>query len=247
MSPTDRNPRKKPTRRKDSPTPKASPIVHLYVLLDRSGSMASMADDVIGGFNRLLADQQADGADARFTLVQFDSEDPQEVVADAIPIAEMAPLDASTFVPRGGTPLLDATARLIASGTARAGALASVGHPAEEVVFVSVTDGHENASREQSLAAVKHLVEERTAAGWTFVFLGAALDVYGEAGGLGVAVGNTQMFDASADGAALAFDSLSQGTRNMRGKVRRAERVDKTDFFEEGKPAESHRRRTTGR
>ena len=94
---------------------------------------------------------------------------------------------------------------------------------------------------------MKHLVEERTAAGWTFVFLGAALDVYGEAGGLGVAVGNTQMFEASADGAALAFDSLSQGTRNMRGKVRRAERVDKADFFEEGKPAESHRRRTTGR
>ena len=77
MSPTDKNPLKKPTRKKDTPAPTASPIVHLYVLLDRSGSMASMADDVIGGFNRLLADQQADGADARFTLVQFDSEDPQ--------------------------------------------------------------------------------------------------------------------------------------------------------------------------
>ncbi|MCX6524746.1 MAG: hypothetical protein NTX58_08280, partial [Actinobacteria bacterium] len=95
------------------------PEVHIYVLLDRSGSMQSIASDVVGGFNRLLADQQADGADARMTLVQFDSNDPQEVIADAIPIAEMVGLDASNFVPRGGTPLLDATGRLMATATAR--------------------------------------------------------------------------------------------------------------------------------
>ena len=68
------------------------PIVHLYVLLDRSGSMASMAEQVVAGFNRLLAEQQADGHDARMTLVQFDSEDPREVLVDAIPLAEVVPL-----------------------------------------------------------------------------------------------------------------------------------------------------------
>ena len=71
------------------------PIVHLFVLLDRSGSMAAMAEQVVAGFNQLLVDQQADGHDARMTLVQFDSEDPLEVVADAIPIAEVVPLNAS--------------------------------------------------------------------------------------------------------------------------------------------------------
>ncbi len=70
----------------------AASTVHLYVLLDRSGSMSAMAEQVVGGFNRLLADQQADGADARVTLVQFDSADPHEVLADALPIAEVVPL-----------------------------------------------------------------------------------------------------------------------------------------------------------
>jgi len=217
------------------------PVVHLYVLLDRSGSMASIADDVIGGFNRLLSDQQADGPDARMTLVQFDTEDPHEVVADAIPVREMTPLDASTFVPRGGTPLLDATGLLLTRATQRAQQLASDSEPAEEIVVVSVTDGHENASRELSLRAVRRMVDERTRDGWTFVFLSAALNVYGEAGGLGYDGRSSQAFAASPAGAAMAFQSVSASTRNLRGKVRRREQFDKGDFFEGDKPAEAIR------
>ena len=95
----------------DDATPGATPPadVHVYVLLDRSGSMAAMVDDVIGGFNGLLADQRADGADARMTFVQFDTVDVQHTVADAVPIAEVLPLDRASFQPRGGTPLLDAS------------------------------------------------------------------------------------------------------------------------------------------
>ncbi len=223
----------------------APKVVHLYVLLDRSGSMASMADDVIGGFNHLLAEQQADGADSRMTLVQFDSEDPNEVVADAVPIAEMLPLDAATFVPRGGTPLLDATARLIAVGRQREATLASVDE-AEEIVFVSITDGHENMSREQSLPAVRSMVAERQAAGWTFVFLGAALDVYGEASGLGVSVGNTQSFAPDGAGSRAAFASLSHSTATLRRKVRDHDEIDKDDFFLGTKAAEDDRRRRSG-
>lgn len=227
-----------------NPDRSAAPVVHLYVLLDRSGSMAAMADDVIGGFNRLLTDQQADGDDARMTLVQFDTEDAQEVVADAVPIAEMMPLDAATFVPRGGTPLLDATGILLGRATDRARVLSSLGAPPEEVVVVSITDGHENASREFPLRTVRRMVEERRRAGWTFVFLGAGLDVYGEAGGLGLDHRSTQSFAPSPAGAGAAFDSLSHSTRTMRSKVRRGEQFDKGDFFEGEKPAESHRRRT---
>ena len=233
-----------PTPRSSTPGSGDAPALHLYVLLDRSGSMATMADDVIGGFNRLLADQQADGPDARMTLVQFDSEDAQEVLADALPITEMVAIDRSTFVPRGATPLLDATGVLLGRAASRASVLASVGQPTEEVVVVSITDGQENASREFSLGTVRRLIDDRTREGWTFVFLGAALDVYGEAGGLGYGPGNTQSFASSSDGAVAAFSSLSQATSNMRSKVRRSERFDKGDFFKEGKPAEEHRRRS---
>ena len=90
-----------------------TPTVHIYVLLDRSGSMATMVEQVVAGFNRLIAEQQADGRDARMTLVRFDDEDPREVVFEAVPIAEVVPLTARDFEPRGMTPLLDATGSII--------------------------------------------------------------------------------------------------------------------------------------
>lgn len=225
----------------DQPTPD----VHLYVLLDRSGSMAAMADDVIGGFNTLLAEQQSDGHDARMTLVQFDGTDPHEVIADAVPIAEMTPLDAATFVPRGNTPLLDATGRLLSMAAARAQKRSADGLPAEEIVFVSITDGHENASRELSLATVRQLMDAHTAAGWTFVFLGAAPDVYGEAGGLGYDPRAVQSFAADGAGSTAAFASLSRATSAKRDLVRRAVRHDKGDFFVD-KDAEEDRQRRRG-
>jgi len=230
----------------DQPTPdQPTPEVLLYVLLDRSGSMASMADDVIGGFNQLLAEQQADGNDARITLVQFDSGNPQEVIADAVPIAEMTPLGAATFVPRGATPLLDATGMLLARAGARAAQRSAEGLPAEEIMFVSITDGHENASTEYSLRAVRQLIEANRNAGWTFVFLGAALDVYGEAGGLGYDPRAVQSFAADGVGSSEAFASLSRSTSAKRDRVRRSMDVDKDDFFID-KAAEADRQRRRG-
>lgn len=230
----------------DSATPtEPTPEVHLYVLLDRSGSMATMADDVIGGFNTLLAEQQADGNDARITLVQFDTGDPQEVIADAVPIAEMTPLDATTFVPRGATPLLDATGQLLARAASRVAHRRSEALPAEEVVVASITDGHENASTEFTLATVRQLIDAHRAAGWTFVFLGAALDVYGEAGGLGYDPRSVQSFAADGVGSTVAFASLSRATSAKRDLIRRAVRHDKGDFFVD-KDAEQDRQRRRG-
>ena len=232
-----------PNPPKESRAEVPTPIVHLYVLLDRSGSMASIADDVIGGFNQLLAEQKADGSDARMTLVQFDTQDAHEVIADAVPIREVLPLDAGTFVPRGGTPLLDATGLLLTRAAQRVGSLATSGEPAEEIVFVSITDGHENSSRELDLGTVRNLVDRHTKQGWTFVFLSAALDVYAEAGGIGMDVRSTQAFAQDSAGTQAAFASLSRKTADRRRKVRQRESFDKDDFFEDDKPAEEDRRR----
>jgi hypothetical protein len=232
----------------DNPTPSGdepAKDLHLYILLDRSGSMATMADDVIGGFNRLLTDQQADGSDARVTIVQFDSQDPQEVIANAVPIAEVTPLDQATFVPRGGTPLLDATGILLDRAAGRAADRAVTGSPAEEIMVVSITDGHENASSQYTLAGVRQLVAAHTVAGWTFVFLGAALDVYGEAGGLGYDQRAVQSFMADGVGSSEAFDSLSRSTSAKRARLRAGTDFDKGDFFVD-KAAEADRRRRSG-
>ena len=220
-------------------------IVHLYILLDRSGSMASMAEQVVAGFNRLLAEQLADGPDARMSLIQFDDDDPHEVIADTVPLLEIVPLTQRVFQPRGMTPLLDATGRLIARAAGRAADLAATGQPVERIVVVTITDGEENASREYTRRQVVDLVRAKEAEGWTFVFLGAGLDAYSEADGLGYDARSVQSFAADGTGADLAFSSLSAKTRDLRGKVRRGERYDAADFFEGDKPAEDDRDRRT--
>jgi len=214
------------------------PIAHLYVLLDRSGSMQAIADDVIGGFNHLLAEQKADGADARMTLVQFDSQDPEEVIADAVPVLEVVDLDAATFVPRGGTPLLDATGRIIARASAHAAQLAACGSPAEDITIVTVTDGQENQSRELGLDQVRAMISAKQSAGWTFAFLSAGLDAYGEAGRMGLDARSTQAFPASAAGARAAWASTSEAVSRKRDHLRRGEDFDRQDLFEGEKKAE---------
>jgi uncharacterized protein YegL len=218
-----------------------TPHVHIYILLDRSGSMQDIASDVVGGFNHFLKEQQEDGSDSVITVVQFDSGDPQEVIANAVPIAEMVPFDEHTFAPRGSTPLLDATGQLMATATARVAQRTADSLPAEEILFVSITDGHENCSREQTLASIKQLVDAHTAAGWTFVFLSAALDVYGEASSMGMDQRSIQSWAYGSEGTGRAFDSLSASTRSHRRKVRSSEFFDKGDFFEGEKPAEEDR------
>ncbi|MCD9625283.1 vWA domain-containing protein [Rhabdothermincola salaria] len=233
----------------ENPNPNSAPIpegedtphVHLYVLVDRSGSMSTMVRDVIGGFNRLLAEQQAEGPDARMTLVMFDSQDPEEVVADAVPISEVVPLDERTFAPRGGTPLLDATGRILVRAAVHAEHLRVTGQPAERIVVVTITDGEENQSREYSLDTVRRLVAQRMEDGWTFAFLGAGLDAYGEAGSIGYDPRSVQSFAADGAGAAAAFDSMSKSTSALRRKNRAKQAIDSGDFFDGKKHAELDR------
>jgi hypothetical protein len=144
-----------------------SPL-HICFLLDRSGSMHSIANDVVGGFNGFLAAQQADGADALMTLVQFDSQDPHEVLVDAAAIGEVRPLTTATFQPRGGTPLYDAMGRTIADATIRSERLGADDGAREEILFVTFTDGEENQSVEYTRDMVLELIGKREADGWTF-------------------------------------------------------------------------------
>jgi Mg-chelatase subunit ChlD len=236
-----------PLHQKESRVNAPTPVVHLYVLLDRSGSMSAMAEQVIAGFNRLLREQQADGQDARMTLVQFDDEDHREVVFDAVPIAEVVPLTARDFVPRGMTPLLDATGSLIGRVARRTVKLAAAGERPEQVLVVTITDGEENHSQEFTRRQVVDLVRAKEKLGWTFAFLGAGLDAYQEAGSLGYDARSVQAFAPDGTGADLAFTSLSTKTADLRGRVRRGETVVAGDFFEGDKPAEDDRRQRGSR
>ncbi|MFP5327300.1 MAG: vWA domain-containing protein [Acidimicrobiia bacterium] len=224
-----------------------NPRPHIYLLLDRSGSMASMVCDVIGGFNTFLDEQRALSDDARMTLVQFDSQDPQEVLVSAAPLARVRHLSPRTFQPRGGTPLLDATGRLIARAAVRQEERRVLGKRAEEIIFVTITDGHENQSVEYSKTAIMRLVAEKQVAGWTFVYLGAGLDAYGEAGGLGYDMRSSLAWAPDGTGARAAFADLSRATTARRQKMAAGAPIDKADYFEGRKDAEADRDRRHGR
>jgi hypothetical protein len=220
------------------------PTVHIHFLLDRSGSMEAMAPDVIGGFNRFLANQQAQPGRGRMTLVQFDTTDPFEVLTDALELRAVRGLSERTFQPRGGTPLWDAVGDLLTRASVRAEQRRALGKAAEETVVVVYTDGEENSSHRFSGGDIRRLVGAKQEEGWTFIFLGAGLDAYAEGGRIGVSVGSTQSFAPDAQGARAAFEELDVSVRTFRSTPAAARAPQKADFFAgTGKAAEADRRR----
>ncbi|MCB0367297.1 MAG: VWA domain-containing protein [Bdellovibrionales bacterium] len=153
--------------------------VEIVVVLDRSGSMASRLEDAKGGFDHLIAEQKKLGGDCRVTLAQFDHE--YELVYQSKPIDEVPPLE---LVPRGTTALLDAVGRTIL--TTR-GSVEKEG--GRKVIFVIITDGVENASSEFNGAVIKQLVESQK--DWDFMYMGANVDAFAEAGTLGISQNQT--------------------------------------------------------
>jgi Mg-chelatase subunit ChlD len=175
----------------------------ILVITDRSGSMSSIANDVIGGYNRFLQDQKAQPGEARLTYAQFD--DRYEVVHAARPISEVSELDSRTFVPRGMTALFDAIGRTLNEQGERI----AREKWAELVVVCIITDGQENASREYSKTRIQEMVKHAESNGWQFLFLAANQDAFGAAQSFGSAAKYAGNFQANAAGVAMAYGSTS--------------------------------------
>lgn len=156
-------------------------ITEIIAIIDRSGSMSSVLDDAIGGFNTFIENQKNEDGRANFTLIQFNHD--YEVVCNGIDIKEAPSYDRKTYVPSGNTALLDAVGKGINEVTARTAGLNN------KVMIAILTDGHENSSREFTLAQVKTLIDQRKSEGWEFVFLAAgpeAFDMEHFAGAMGI-------------------------------------------------------------
>ena len=191
--------------------------VHLYFLLDRTGSMGQIRSDVIGGFNAFLTEQQAMSGDCLMTLVQFDSQNPFEVIHDAVPIANVAELTEETFVPRSGTPLLDAEGMLMVRAEERVAQRAKEGQPAEAIVFATYTDGEENASREWTFDAVRKCKDGHE--DWAFYYLGVGHDAYKQARFVGTYGVNTMAAPADTAGVGGTMGYLGQEIGYVRGQA----------------------------
>jgi Mg-chelatase subunit ChlD len=215
--------------------------VHIWFLIDRSGSMSPLRSAVVDGFREFVSGQRAKVAesDALLTLVQFDGDDPYDPLLEACPLAEVPDDAADGFAPRGMTPLYDALGDLISTAEDRQLHLVADGEAPEDEIIVVFTDGAENASTRWSQRQVLDRIAKRRADGWTFVFLGANQDSYGVARDLGLAHGSTSNYQASSSGTLGAFASVSRSASSYLSKPSKsARRAQKDDFFEGVKEAE---------
>jgi hypothetical protein len=187
----------------------------IAIVLDRSGSMQSIAADTIGGFNSFLEEQRkVPNDDARLTFVQFDHE--YDVIHDSMPLKDVPALTSATYVPRGSTALLDAMGRTINTVGASLARMPESERPSQ-VVFCIITDGQENASREYTHARVSELIQHQQAKyRWNFVFLGANMDAISVGGGYGVSAGHALTFTSSPVGMVNMYASLSSNVASYR-------------------------------
>lgn len=179
----------------------------ITVVLDRSGSMTALVADTIGGYNTFLKAQKEAPGEAKLTLVQFDTE--YEFLEQGVEIKNAKPLNSKRYVPRGSTALLDAIGRSINEAGARFEAMDESERP-DMVVFVILTDGEENSSREFAKAQIKSMIEHQTEVyKWSFVYLGANQDSFSEAGGMGIGAATTMNLTNNSRGLQAAYASIS--------------------------------------
>jgi len=211
-------------------TNKKSPkVANIRFVIDRSGSMASIKDETIGGFNAFMDEQKALPGKARVTFIQFDHQ--YEIVYRDIDIKEVPLLNSRTYEPRGYTALYDAIGCALSEGMKTA-------DPAERNILVVLTDGAENSSKEYRQGDVKKMMNSAEDLGWKVVFLGANIDVAQVSSGIGMRnagmvmpdwdkvkvdafmVANagpiTMSYAASSDGIRSAYRTASSVVANMR-------------------------------
>lgn len=196
--------------------PGSAPDCEIVCVIDRSGSMGSIVDDAIGGFNAFLDSQKKEAGTAVLSMTLFDHE---QLFPHAItPLAQVPAFTSDTYVPRGSTALFDAIGSTLTS-TAMRHAATPAGRRPQSVVVAILTDGHENASVHYSRDAIASMIAERRAQGWEFVFLAADQAAFDAARQMNVATGDVAMFTASPMGVHDVSASLSRRVFDKRARL----------------------------
>lgn len=189
-------------------------LTELVFILDRSGSMAGLELDTIGGFNSMIAKQKREAGEAVISTVLFDNS--SEVIHDRVDIQKIEPMTEKQYYVRGCTALLDAIG----------GAIHHIGNVhkyardedrPEHTLFIITTDGMENASHKYSSDRVKKMIErQKTKYGWEFLFLGANIDAVETAGNFGIDADRAVNYHCDSEGTALNYEVLSEAICSIR-------------------------------
>ena len=191
-------------------------LTELVFILDRSGSMAGLEADTIGGFNAMLEKQKGEPGEAYVSTVLFDNE--CHVIHDRVDLNSVSPLTRKEYYVRGCTALLDAVG----------GAIHHIGNVhkyareedrPEKTLIVITTDGMENASHRYSYPQVQELIRrQQKKYGWEFIFLGANIDAAREAARFGISADRAANYHADSQGTAVIYDAVSEAVSNVRSQ-----------------------------
>ena len=189
-------------------------LTEIVFILDRSGSMAGLERDTIGGFNAMIEKQKQEPGEALVSTVLFDHE--SEVLHDRVDIQKIRPMTGDDYYVRGCTALLDAVG----------GAIHHIGNVhkyareedrPEKTLFVITTDGMENASRKYTYEKLKGMIErQKETYGWEFLFLGANIDAAREAARFGIQADRAANYHADSQGTGVIYETVNDAICHVR-------------------------------
>ncbi len=186
---------------------------HISVLFDASGSMQRLTKDMFGGLSKLIAEQKEKPGKATISISKFDSVYSMRYQFEDL--ATMPALKESDFYSGGLTALNDALGKLMIETGSKLQLMEEKDRPAA-VMFIVITDGEENASKEFNVAKVKEMItEQEEKYNWQFIYLGANVDVIKESSNYNFK--NALSFNASADSVNVMYSALSNMTSSVRG------------------------------
>lgn len=189
-------------------------LTEIVFILDRSGSMAGLESDTIGGFNGMIARQQQEAGEALVSTILFDNT--TEVIHDRVNLRTIPKMTDRDYTVRGCTALIDAIGGAI-HHIATIHKYAREEDVPERTVFVITTDGMENASRNYSSDEVKQMIRnEKEKYGWEFIFLGANIDAVETAKSIGIDEELAVNYCADSEGTALVYEAASEAVHNVR-------------------------------
>ena len=180
-------------------------LTEMVFILDRSGSMAGLESDTIGGFNGMISKQKKEDGEAFVTTYLFDNE--TELLHDRIALSAIEPMTDDDYHVRGCTALLDAIGEAITHITQIHKYARQEDIPAH-TIFVITTDGMENASRNYSPKSIRQMIEKQKELGWEFLFLGANIDAIDVAENIGIDRNRSANYRADKMGTAVMFKAL---------------------------------------
>lgn len=185
----------------------------IVFVIDKSGSMAHLAGDTIGGFNGFIEGQKALDGKATLTTVLFDTT--WKILHDGVDIHEVKPMTTADYSTYGGTAMLDAVGEIINRVQDRHDELGA--EKPENVLFVITTDGEENSSHKFNKSQIEKMIKHQTNGhGWKFMFLGANMDAVKEARSLGINQDYAVNYAYSSAGTKAVYDTITTATCSLR-------------------------------